>query len=276
MTQLRADGLDAVLTVARGLTASWDFRVRAIDDDAAVPAFSGDATIAGQVWSGLEGPTFADLTGEWTDREAGLGRLTLAAAESADLGVGDYNYLATVTDGEVVTELQSGRLRVRAAPGADTAPTAPAYTTGRELRDLAPWLDDQRSSDTETAGYDRPIQSASRWADAVALVRAKKAATSGLYAGGGRWPVVGGPIGSADPYRPEAVIREALDGGLLDACDPRLREAVARYAISLIPGGQRSEDDRKCERSHAVELMLGCVLALDLDYDGYAETLLYP
>ncbi len=273
---LRADGLDAVLVYSSGLDADFYFVARAIDQEIPVLSFDPGMTLVASVWAGLDEPEIAGLSGAWLDAGEGTGKLSITAADGALLDTGTYNIRATVTtDDGLEFELHSGLFRVLPAPGDRSAPSGPQYCTVEEVREYAYWLDDARMAEGNSAGLVRAIDRASRWADTTAIGRARRNSTL--------WSVYAYDrilTTSYDPWsNAEAAalrIKDAVENGQMDDSDPRLREAVARYAISQIPGGERKAGDMANDERKAISLMLGVTFRFDLDDDGEYEIGLGP
>lgn len=269
---VRSDGLDATAVATRGLDAVWTFTIRAVDPDVVTLAFAGTEALSGRVWAGEDGPPLADLTLAWVDAAAGLASATLPAAES-DLPPGTYNLLLTLEAGGQTFDLHSGLLRVLPAPGSDSPSFGPAYCTAEDMRRRAHRLEDGREPEFDRAAWDRAIDDASRWADETARTRARAAVCAPRYA----TSATGFPFdwwyAGATPDGFLADLDAALADGRLDSSDRRLREAVARYALSEALSDAAVADR---ERTKATLLMLGATLRVDVDDDGVFEVVLAP
>ncbi len=214
-----------------GTDADW--QITALDSSGAAVVFSGTETLAATVWAGDDQAALFAPTVSFINAAAGTMKLSVGAAQTANLAIGLYRVTVTVTSGGRAFDCFDGLLELDHTAGTATAPTV--YCSLDDCLEWAPWLQDLQSELADVTGFAKQRGRARSWLDDMIVTRYKylSYAPSPGVPGFGSWLMQGW---GRDPI-PSKWLRDQLDANYLIVRDV-IKEVTAKKAIAYVCAAQ--------------------------------------
>lgn len=255
--------------VPQGKGGSWDV---VVSDQTGPLMLAGTEPLAAIVWAGKDQPSIPNvLQVIFKDPPIGLTSAFANAVTTTALAVGLYVVELDVTIAGTVYPYYEGWLEIQDSPG--TSILRPAYITARDIRKIAPWIDDLQIPDDQTGFLDQ-CADARDWLDEmilrnyrggnVSLLGYHGFALDAWYTGGGRRT---------------SLTNRWLFGALKQnqlLVSPRLKETMSYYALSKICESMITKGQQyvglAARYRHESEMMLSSSVAeIDVNGDGFGE-----
>lgn len=233
-----------------------------------VTGYDGTQPLSTVVWpGGSRLPSFAPAT-TWVDPAQGIIRVAIAGADTAALAPGRYQLLTRLDDAGATVDVYGCTIDVLAVAG--TGITPPTYTAYNDLELYGrSWLAGLQDESDE-AGFIEQQALAREWLEGIAHSKWLSGGLVMTINGRGVAPRI---VGGRSPW-----LQAKFDAGDLMVTN-RVKEACAKYALSLICAGQSGTGDTagaygrlaRMYLGQAEAIVSGLTLELDTDRDGWAD-----
>ncbi len=259
--------------VEQGLDATFDVDVRDSQGNL-ITTYTGGEALDGLVWPGQDmAQTFA-LFPVWVDPSVGLTTCPVTAADTLNLGVGNYRVRLNLTDaGANHRPYYTGILSVTASAAA--AVLAPTYCSYQDMLDLAGWIGDLQDALHDETGFAKQRAAARIRLDSIILHSYRghtvgqfgehsNAAFSWAYGGGKRRSVLTSPI-----------IRTWLASNFLMVRDEirtiQAHWSIANVCLANLASGANYISFGAWHQRQGDMMAASATAELDINGDGFAE-----
>jgi len=268
------------LQLVQGTARDFPFQVQNPDGTVPTGIFLGTDTLNATVWAGSNETPLLTPAAAWINANTAQYQVTLQNTDSSSLASGQYYLQAYATRAGIglaptrTTALlpRGTSLEILAAPG--TSFTArPTYITVRDIRKIAPWIDDLQVPDSNT-GFDDQLADARDWLDEMTLRNYR----------GGNVSLLGYHGFALDAWYTGGGRRTALTNRWLFAAlqqnqllvTPRVRQVCAYYALSRICESMITKSGQYVAlasrfRFEAESLLSSTTVEIDVNGDGFGE-----
>lgn len=253
--------------VAQGSTEQRQIPI--VDSNGDAIPYEGTEPLSLEVWVGNDQAPLLTIGGTWVTPASGLWSVTLSAAQTRGLDVGQYRLLGQVTDVAGPHDCYEALLVITAAPGSASA--RPTYIDDDDLRKIDPTVDEQLDPDHGVTGFADQCADARDWLDEcllrnyrggnISLLGYHGLALDAWYTGGVRRTSL-----------TNIWLRDQLKANTL-IVTPRIRRLCALYALYLVYRGARSRGKEYQALAagylHEAHALMTCTTAeLNLNGDG--------
>jgi len=265
------------LELVQGTARDFPFQVQNPDGTVPTGIFLGTDTLTATVWAGSNETPLLTPAASWISATNAQYQVTLQNTDSLSLAPGQYYVQAYATRAgtpvRTTALLPRGTsLEILAAPGISFT-ARPTYISVRDIRKIAPWIDDLQVPDSNT-GFDDQLADSRDWLDEMVLRNYR----------GGNVSLLGYHGFALDAWYTGGGRRTALTNRWLFAAlqqnqllvTPRVKQVCAYYALSRIceslitKAGQYMALASRF-RFEAESLLCSTTVEIDVNGDGFGE-----
>ena len=265
------------LELVQGTARDFPFQVQNPDGTVPTGIFLGTDTLTATVWAGSNETPLLTPAASWISATNAQYQVTLQNTDSLSLAPGQYYVQAYATRAgtpvRTTALLPRGTsLEILAAPGISFT-ARPTYISVRDIRKIAPWIDDLQVPDLNT-GFDDQLADSRDWLDEMVLRNYR----------GGNVSLLGYHGFALDAWYTGGGRRTALTNRWLFAAlqqnqllvTPRVKQVCAYYALSRIceslitKAGQYMALASRF-RFEAESLLCSTTVEIDVNGDGFGE-----
>lgn len=231
---------------------------------------SGSETFNCVYWSGEDRSSSGTLTYAHNTPASGKVDITVSAAITAALGVGEvYEWSLALSDASAT--YARGRFEILAGPGSAAAPSVAAYCSLGDVLEIAPWVRLVTVPESDQAGFIDKRVMARKWFDGVILANYRGSTSYGFSDAYG-WFSGSWRRRSSSPDR---YISDQLEAGNL-VVDQAVISVCAKKTIGLIGRGQIGINNQYAVygRVYDEEAEADCsamTVMIDTDADGVGD-----
>jgi len=268
------------LELVQGTARDFPFQVQNPDGTVPTGIFLGTDTLNATVWAGSNETPLLTPAATWINATTAQYQVTLQNTDSSSLASGQYYLQAYATrigigsaPSRTTALLPRGTsLEILAAPGTSFTPR-PTYITVRDIRKIAPWIDDLQVPDSNT-GFDDQLADSRDWLDEMTLRNYR----------GGNVSLLGYHGFALDAWYTGGGRRTALTNRWLFAAlqqnqllvTPRVKQVCAYYALSRICESMITKSGQYVAlasrfRFEAESLLSSTTVEIDVNGDGFGE-----
>ncbi len=268
------------LELVQGTARDFPFQVQNPDGTVPTGIFLGTDTLSATVWAGSNETPLLTPAATWINAATAQYQVTLQNTDSSSLATGQYYlqaYATRIGIGLAPTRTtallpRGTSLEILAAPG--TSFTArPTYINVRDIRKIAPWIDDLQVPDSNT-GFDDQLADSRDWLDEMTLRNYR----------GGNVSLLGYHGFALDAWYTGGGRRTSLTNRWLFAAlqqnqllvTPRVKQVCAYYALSRICESMITKSGQYMAlasrfRFEAESLLASTTVEIDVNGDGFGE-----
>jgi len=268
------------LELVQGTARDFPFQVQNPDGTVPTGIFLGTDTLNATVWAGSNETPLLTPAVTWINANTAQYQVTLQNTDSSSLASGQYYlqaYATRIGIGSAPTRTtallpRGTSLEILAAPGSSFTPR-PTYITVRDIRKIAPWIDDLQVPDSNT-GFDDQLADSRDWLDEMTLRNYR----------GGNVSLLGYHGFALDAWYTGGGRRTALTNRWLFAAlqqnqllvTPRVKQVCAYYALSRICESMITKSGQYVAlasrfRFEAESLLASTTVEIDVNGDGFGE-----
>jgi|GEM_PF-2872748 len=268
------------LELVQGTARDFPFQVQNPDGTVPTGIFLGTDTLNATVWAGSNETPLLTPAAAWINATAAQYQVTLQNTDSSSLASGQYYlqaYATRIGIGSAPTRTtallpRGTSLEILAAPGTSFTPR-PTYINVKDIRKIAPWIDDLQVPDSNT-GFDDQLADSRDWLDEMTLRNYR----------GGNVSLLGYHGFALDAWYTGGGRRTALTNRWLFAAlqqnqllvTPRVKQVCAYYALSRICESMITKSGQYVAlasrfRFEAESLLASTTVEIDVNGDGFGE-----